>query len=450
MQPKQLKRRLVFIMLLAAIAIALAFPREDRILRAVGIKNTALKVKLGLDLQGGTSLTYEADLKDLPANQKAEAMDGVLNVITKRINPTGTSEALIQQSGESRIVVQLPGVTDAQAAAEQIGRTAQLSFYSIPGGENAVPQSTELSGKDLDKATADIDPQTATPIIRFTMKPGDATKKFSDLTSEINKNGGRLVIVLDNDVLFNGSVSSPITDGVGQMTGFADVKTAKETAVLLNAGALPVPVSLSSQRTVGATLGSESIARSLIAGVIGIAAVMIFMIFSYRWAGLLASAALSLYALFNLVLFKLSSLTPWPIVLTLAGIAGFILSIGMAVDANILIFERMKEEIRSGKTVHTAMITGFKRAWSSIRDSNISTLLTCFILYTFGAPIIKGFAVTLAIGVAISMLTAITISRTFLQLFADTAFGSSPRRYSGISFAEEDPASKKPKKGSTK
>ena len=436
MQAKQLRRRLVIIMLLAAVAIALVLPREDRILRAIGIKNVSPKVKLGLDLQGGTSLTYEADLNDTPADQRAQAMDGVLNVITKRINPTGTSEALIQQSGQNRIVVQLPGVTDAQAAAAQIGRTAQLSFYSVSGGEQPVPEQTELSGKDLEQATADIDPQTATPIIRFTMKSGDATQKFADLTTKINQSGGRLVIVLDNQVLFNGTVSSAITTGTGQMTGFEDVKTAKETAVLLNAGALPVPVSLSSQQTIGATLGSESIARSLIAGVIGIIAVMIFMIVSYRWAGVIASLALTLYALFNIVVFKLSSVTPWPIVLTLAGIAGFVLSVGMAVDANILIFERMKEEIRAGKSVHTAMITGFSRAWSSIRDSNISTLLTCFILYTFGAPIIKGFAVTLALGVIISMITAITISRTFLQLFADTKFGSDPRRYSTIKLEE--------------
>ncbi|MCC7543241.1 protein translocase subunit SecD [bacterium] len=432
MQPKQLRRRLVIIVLLAAIAIALVLPREDRILRAIGIKNLTPKVKLGLDLQGGTSLTYEADLNDTPTEERSKAMEGVLNVITKRVNPTGTSEAVIQQSGQNRIVVQLPGVTDAQAAADQIGRTAQLSFYSLSGDEQPVPEQTDLTGKDLEQATADIDPQTATPIIRFNMKSGDATKKFSELTTKINQSGGRLVIVLDNEVLFNGTVSTPITDGVGQMTGFEDVQTAKETAVLLNAGALPVPVALSSQQTIGATLGSESIARSMIAGVIGIVAVMLFMIFSYRWAGVIASAALTLYALFNIVIFKLASITPWPIVLTLAGIAGFVLSVGMAVDANILIFERMKEEMRSGKTVHTAMITGFKRAWSSIRDSNISTLLTCLILYTFGAPIIKGFAVTLALGVMISMVTAITISRTFLQLFADTKFGSNPKRYSNI------------------
>jgi len=434
MTNKRLRRRLYIIIALTALSVLLVLPREDRILRALGIRNVAPKVKLGLDLQGGTSLTYEADLKDTPAAERTKAMDGVLNVITKRINPTGTSEALIQQAGTSRIVVQLPGVTDAQAAAEQIGRTAQLSIFSLNTGENgqALPEQTDLSGKDLDQATADIDTQTAQPIIRFTMKPGQPTKKFADLTTKINQTGGRLVIVLDNEVLFNGTVSSPITDGTGQMTGFADVKTAKQTAVLLNAGALPVPVTLSSQRTIGATLGSESIAKSVVAGVIGVLAVMIFMILSYRWAGLLASIALTVYVLLNIVVFKLSSITPWPIVLTLAGIAGFVLSIGMAVDANILIFERMKEEMRSGKPVPNALQAGYRRAWSSIRDSNTSTLLTCLILYIFGAPIIKGFAVTLALGVFLSMFTAITISRTLLGLFVETKLGNNPARYSGV------------------
>ncbi|MEI7819112.1 MAG: protein translocase subunit SecD [bacterium] len=439
MHIKRLRRKLYIIIALALVSVLFVFPREDRILRAIGIKNVSPKVKLGLDLQGGTSLTYDADLKDTPAADKQKAMDGVLNVITKRINPTGTSEALIQQSGTNRIIVQLPGVTDAEAAAQQIGRTAQLTFYNLPPGDQPTPIPTDLTGKDLEQATADIDPQTAQPMIRFTMKSGESTKKFSDVTTEINKTGGRLVIVLDNQILFNGTVSTPITDGTGQMTGFADIKTAKETTVLLNAGALPVPVSLSSQRTIGATLGSESIAKSMIAGVIGFMAVVIFMVATYRWAGLIASLALVLYVLFNISLFKLSSITPWPIVLTLAGIAGFILSIGMAVDANILIFERMKEEMRSGKTIPNSLQVGFHRAWSSIRDSNLSTIMTCVILYTFGAPIIKGFAVTLALGVILSMITAITISRTLIQLFAESRFGSKSSRYSGVALTRIKP-----------
>ena len=428
MSSKKLRRSLYAIILVAVVATLLVLPREDRILRALGIKNVEPRVKLGLDLEGGTSLTYDADLSQTAAAERSKAMEGVINVITKRVNPTGTSESVIQRSGDNRIVVELPGVTDAQAAAEQIGRTAQLSFYALDN-EATEPTPTDLTGKDLDQATADIDPQTAQPVVSFTMKSGDATKKFADLTTAINKSGGRLVIVLDNQVLFNGGVSTPITTGTGQMTGFGDIKTAQQTAVLLNAGALPVPVSLTSQKTIGATLGAESIQRSLLAGVIGIIAVLIFMVVTYRWAGAVAGVALSLYVVLNIAVFKIASVSPWPIVLTLAGIAGFILSVGMAVDANILIFERMKEELRAGKEVSLALENGFKRAWSSIRDSNISTLLTCLILYTFGASIIKGFAVTLALGVLLSMLTAVTASRTFMRLLVSTKFGSQARRY---------------------
>ncbi len=429
---KKLRRRLYLVIIAVVIAMIIILPREDRVLRAVGINFGNPQVKLGLDLLGGTSLTYEAQLKDTPAGDRTKAMEGVINVITKRVNPAGTSEVVVQQSGENRVVVQLPGVTDAKAAADQIGRTATLSFYKV-NPDSEVPTPTELSGKDLESATAQIDPQTGQPIISFRMQGGEATDKFAKLTREINETeGARLAIVLDNEVLFNGGVSTPILDGQGQMTGFESVQTAQQTAVLLNAGALPVPVELVSQRTIGATLGTESISRSIIAGAIGILAVVIFMVMSYRWAGVLASLALILYVIFNVALFKISSITPWPIVLTLAGIAGFVLSVGMAVDANILIFERMKEELRSGKSVKASLDTGFARAWSSIRDSNTSTLITCFILYSFGATIIKGFAITLAVGVVISMLTAISVSRTLLGLFVRTKFGQNPQRYSGV------------------
>lgn len=426
-------------------------PREDRVLRAIGLRNLEPQVKLGLDLLGGTSLTYEAKLDDTPSADRAKAIEGVINVITKRVNPTGTSEVVVQQSGDNRVIVQLPGVTDAKAAADQIGRTATLSFFEVKE-DGQLPVPTDLTGKDLENATAQIDPQTGQAIILFQMKGGEATDKFAELTKRINATpGSRLAIVLDNQVLFNGTVSTPITDGRGQMTGFETIKTAQETAVLLNAGALPVPVELSSQRTIGATLGNESISRSIVAGVIGIIAVVIFMIACYRWAGVLASGALIIYVILNIALFKLSSITPWPIVLTLAGIAGFVLSVGMAVDANILIFERVKEELRAGKSVAASIEIGFSRAWSSIRDSNLSTLITCFILYSFGAPIIKGFAVTLAVGVVVSMITAISVSRTFLGLFARTKFGQNPSRYSGIRLPipVNSTQTKKPQRGAS-
>lgn len=409
----KLTTKLYLILALVILLILIAIPREDKILSALGIKDTALKIRLGLDLQGGSSLNYQADLSKIAQQDKTKAIDGVINVINKRVNPSGTSEVVVQTSGNNRVAVQLPGVKDINQAVGIIGKTAQLSFFSV--GPDNTPTATSLSGNDLDSASADFDVQSSQPIIAFQMK-GDAVQRFAELTKKINQENGRLMIVLDDQVLFNGSVSTPITDGKGQMQGFEDIQAAQEVTTLLNAGALPVPISLVEQRTVGATLGTESIQRSLLAGLIGLAAVLVFMIAYYRLAGVVASAALIIYTLIVLNIFKISAITQSPIVLTLAGIAGFVLSIGMAVDANILIFERMKEEIRAGSSVESAIDIGFKRAWNSIRDSNISTLITCVVLYISGIPIIKGFAVTLAIGVVVSMFTAITISKTLFCL----------------------------------
>ncbi|MDP4038950.1 MAG: protein translocase subunit SecD [bacterium] len=433
-----LRVKFYLVLALTVIVALLVLPREDKIFRALGIKDANLKVRQGLDLKGGANLIYQADLSKIDAKDRPTAIKGAIDVISKRVNPTGTSEVTIQTSGSDRIVVQLPGIKDTNEAINLIGKTAQLSFLEIPpAGDNAQSFSaipTDLSGKDLKTAEVDIDPQTSKPVIRFEMK-SEAVQKFADLTTRINKENGKLAILLDEQVLFNGGVSTPITDGKGQMEGFKDLKDAQKVTLLLNAGALPVPLSLVEQRTIGASLGSESVTRSIIAGLIGIFAVMIFMIAYYRLAGLVASVALTIYTLINISIFKISGVTPWPIVLTLAGIAGFILSIGMAVDANILIFERMKEEIRSGKTFLTSLDDGFKRAWTSIRDSNITTLITCVILYWFGAPIIRGFAVTLGIGVLVSMFTAITVSKTLMSLIVKTDWGQNPKLY-GISKKE--------------
>jgi preprotein translocase subunit SecD len=422
----KISTKLYLILALVVVALLIAIPREDKILSALGLKDTNVKIRLGLDLQGGASLTYQAQLQDIPPADRAKAIEGVINVINKRVNPGGTSEVVVQTSGSDRVAVQLPGVREIDQAIQIIGKTAQLNFFSV--GPDGLPKTTELSGKDLENATADIDPQTGQAVVSFQMK-SDAVKKFADLTTQINQEQGRLVIVLDDQPLFNGTVSTPITDGKGQMQGFEDVKAAQDTAVLLNAGALPVPVELVEQRSVGATLGSEAIQKSLLAGAIGLVAVIAFMIAYYRLAGVIAGGALLIYTLILLDIFKLSGLTQSPIVLTLAGITGFILGIGMALDANILIFERMKEEVRSGSSIRAGMDAGFKRAWTSIRDSNISTLITCVILYISGIPIIRGFAVTLAIGVVVSMFTAIVISKTFMQAIVRTRIGGNPKAY---------------------
>lgn len=423
-----MKLRTKFYILLAfvLVVVLIALPREDKILSSLGIKDAKLKVRQGLDLQGGASLLYQADLSKTDSANRAKALSGVIDVLNKRVNPTGTSEALVQTSGSDRVLVQLPGEKDVNSALKLIGKTAELNFFELKQDNSIVP--SDVSGKDLDNATVDIDSQSGQPVIAFSMK-SSANQKFADLTTRINKDGTRLLIILDDQPLFNGTVSTPITDGRGQMQGFDSVKDAQDTAVLLNAGALPVPISLVQQQTIGASLGSESISKSLIAGLIGIIAVIFFMVAYYRLAGVVASLALIIYTLINIDIFKISVSTPYPIVLTLAGIAGFILSIGMAVDANILIFERWKEEVRDGSSLESGLDAGFNRAWNSIRDSNISTLITCIILFNFGLPIIKGFAVTLAIGVIVSMFTAITISKTMLQMLMQTSWGSNEKFY---------------------
>lgn len=426
-----LRTKLVLIALLTVVAGVLAHPREDVVLKFLGFKNANLQVKQGLDLQGGAHLVYQADLSKTKAEDRGKAMTGLVDVIQRRVNPGGTSEVNVQTSGGDRVIVELPGVKDISAAISIIGQTANLMFDES-AADGSAPSPTGLTGKDVDRADPDFDPNSGQPIVRLRLKTGDATKRFGELTTKLSKNGGRLTTMLDQDVIFGpATVSTPITDGVAQLTGNFTVAEAKRIAQLINAGALPVPVTLSSQRTVGPTLGAESIQRSVVAGIIGLGIVALFMLLYYRLAGAVAVLALVIYTLLTLSLYKLSIFSPFAITLTLAGIAGFILSIGMAVDANILIFERMKEELRSGKSFVASMEAGFDRAWSSIRDSNFATIIICIILYnfSFGVPIIKGFAVTLGLGVLISMFTAVVVSRTLMRRVIRTKWGSSPKLY---------------------
>ncbi len=431
--------KFILLQVLFAVAVILALPREDLVFKKLGLKNTKLGIRLGLDLQGGAHLVYQADLAKIAGADKTSAMNSLVEVIQRRINPSGTSEIGVQLAGSDRVIVELPGVKDVTQAADLIGKTAELRFVEVPA--NATNQTgfidTGITGKDVDRADVDYDTQRNEPIVRLKLKSGDPTQRFSDVTTRINQNGNRLLTLLDQDVVFGpATVSSPITDGTAQLQGNFTVAQAKQTAELINGGALPVPISLVEQRTVGPTLGKESVSRSLVAGIIGLGIVALFMLMYYRLAGFIAVSALAMYSVLTVALYKLSALTPYTIVLTLAGIAGFILSIGMAVDANILIFERMNEELRAGKSFTAATEAGFDRAWSSIRDSNVSTLLTCIILYNFGAPIIKGFAVTLGLGVLISIFTAVVVSRTYLRMIITTRAGRNPKYY-GLKEVEE-------------
>lgn len=431
---KRRKWGLITVIAVTILAAAIAMPREDVWLSKLGVSQP-LKVRLGLDLQGGAQLVYQADFSKVAAGDKTAAMDSLVKVINQRVNPGGTSEVTVQTSGTDRVIIELPGVKDLNEAIDTIGKTADLQFSEVKASDGTtqiVPIPTGLSGKDVQRATVDFDPQTGQPIVSLQLKSGEPTKKFAEVTTRINKDGTRLLVTLDRDVVFGpATVSNPITDGKAVLQGNFTTAEAKKTAQLINAGALPVPITLVEQRTVGATLGQESIARSIVAGIIGLLVVALFMISYYRLAGVLAVVALAIYTLITLALYKLSGLTPSTIVLTLAGIAGFVLSIGMAVDANILIFERTKEEYSGGKEFVSAVESGFDRAWSSIRDSNVSTLITCAILFTFAGsvPIIKGFAVTLALGVLVSMFTAITVSRTLLRAVMRTKFGTNPKLY---------------------
>ncbi len=501
--------------------------------------------RLGLDLQGGTSLTYQADVSRIPDNERRDALEGVRDVVERRVNAFGVSEPLVQTSianGNYRIIAELAGIKDVNEAIRQIGETpilefkeqsdkparelteqekkdlakynadalakandlakqalasaasttafadlaatasedpsaktnrgdlgffsrdamvksfADAAFDKLAVGEitkepvqsefgwhvikktgereidkdgkkvkevsashilirtrterDVVPleewKGTGLTGKQLKRASVQFDPQSGEPTVALQFND-EGAKLFGEITERnVDK---PVAIFLDGAVISAPRVVQKITGGQAVITGRFTVAEAKKLVQRLNAGALPVPVTLLTQRTVGATLGEASLAKSLTAGLIGFLAVAVFMLAFYRFPGVLASVALVIYTALSLAVFKRLNVT-----MTLAGIAGFILSIGMAVDANVLIFERLKEEIRRGRTVGAAVDEGFRRAWNSIRDSNVSSLITCAILYWFGSSAVRGFAVTLAIGIAISMFSAITVTRSFIKL----------------------------------
>lgn len=385
--------------------------------------------RLGLDLQGGTHLIYEADLSQIEEKEKQDSMEGIRDVIERRVNLFGVTEPLVQINKVKqsyRLIVELPGVRDIHQAIEMIGETPFLEFKKQRSPEETEKilqeqeegksqdidpyfEHTELTGRYLKEANLEFDQNTYEPSVALEFN-NEGKELFAEITKQ--EVGNMVAIYLDDYPISTPVVQEEITGGKAQITGEFTVEEAKQLVQRLNAGALPVPITLISQQSVGASLGERSLTKSLKAALIGLIAIGLFMIIYYRLPGLLAVFALAIYTCFILAIFKLI-----PVTLTLAGIAGFILSIGMAVDANVLIFERMKEELRSGKSLGGSIHDGFKRAWPSIRDGNISTLITATILFYFGTSMIKGFALTLFFGVLISMLTAIIITKTFLKLF---------------------------------
>lgn len=426
MQPRIV---LWLIILLTLLAVWINLP-PLRVLSGLPLVNK-FPVKLGLDLEGGTELVLGTKMESVARDDRDAALESARQVIERRVNLYGVSEAVVQSSKlgeERRILVELPGVKDVSTAVGLVGQTAQLEFREIsatPSAEAtdsaivslASTNPTSLTGNDLKKAQVtfgssgtNAGPQVA---IEFT---AEGAEKFAAATK---RNIGKpLCIFLDGLPIKDGCpiVQQEIIGGSAVITGSFTSEQAKNLSIQLNAGALPVSIEILQQRLIGATLGQESIQKSLVAGIIGIVLVMVYMVAYYGLYGLIADAALIIYTLLVLAVFRTGLLVMSPITLTLAGIAGFILSIGMAVDANILTFERMKEEFRSGKSGKMALEAGFNRAWTSIRDSNVSSMITAVILLIFGTSVVRGFAVTLLIGVLVSMFSAVILTRTLLRL----------------------------------
>lgn len=389
------------------------------------------QIKLGLDLQGGTHLVLSADMTEIPEQDRADALESAKEIIAKRVDLFGVSEPVIQTSVNQkenlyRIIIELPGINNVSEAVNLIGQTAQMDFREqISPDLEASPsaftpidsfKSTGLTGKHLKKAAVEFNQESSQPVVSLNF-----TKEGSDLFKDITeRNIGKPVgIFLDDIPITIPTVQSAITNGQAVITGQFTTDQAKNLSIQLNAGALPVPIEIIGQSNIGASLGQESVQKSLTAGLVGLLMVMIFMTLYYGYMGVLANIALIIYGLITLALYKILGIT-----LTLPGLAGFILSVGMAVDSNILIFERTKEEIRSGKHWKTAIELGFGRAWDSIKDANIATLTICFILFnplnfTFlsTSGLVRGFALTLALGIIISLFTGVVVTRTLIRLF---------------------------------
>lgn len=463
-------RLLILVLVVWALVIWAVLPNNPGI--HIGNFERTMKTQLGLDLRGGMRVLLQVDMPD-GTTVTQEQLDIAKKILLSRSNALGVSEVNFQTSGNNRIVGEFPGLTETGQVVEALKKVGQLAFvpmgttYLAPGtavkidytdvnarlsgtvtaptlgaaattipttAPTATPAMTAtatpaasgttttdvitykalLSGSGLTNVTVGLS-TLGKYYISFTLNDADA-KVFADYTSA--HVGDYLSLVLDNQVIESPTVNGAITGGKGEIEGNFNSDTANQLAVQLRYGALPVPLKVVESEAVGATLGQDSVNKSILAGLIGLSMVMILMIYFYRLPGLIADLALVMYTMTSFALFKVI-----PVTLTLPGIAGFVLSIGVAVDANILIFERMKEEMRAGRTIRQAIDLGWTRAWPSIRDSNISTLITCAILFIFGsqfgATIVMGFSVTLALGIMVSLFTAIVATRTFLHLVLD-------------------------------
>lgn len=467
-------RNLVIILIVLAIAIYINLPNSPGV-HILGI-NRDFKTVLGLDLVGGVQALLEADMPP-GSTVTAESMGTAVNIVENRVNGLGVTEAVVQQAGEDRIVVELPGETDPEKALATIKSTGLLEFvdFSTVTPEQAIMLEGQQIRTDYGQQVAtspDVEPtpiataevvtstETLTPTgasaaepVYPTVMTGSMLKTVAVTRSEIGEYqvqfeltsegarlfadytsshvGQMLAIVLDKRLISAPQINEPITGGQGVISGNFTLETANSLAIQLRYGSLPIPLKIVETRTVGPTLGQDSLRKSLIAGAIGFGIVFLFMALYYRLPGLVADLAIVIYALVAYALFRYL-----PVTLTLPGVAGFLLSTGSALDANILIFERLKEELRAGRRITQAVDLAWQRAWPSIRDSNISTIITCAILFwfgsTFGATIVKGFSLTLVLGVGVSLFTAIMVTRTFLTVILNYFQPKNLNRWFGI------------------
>ena len=441
--------RWILILLVFGLALWLALPNSG-LHFSLGSRRIDWDVKVheGLDLQGGLQVLLEADLPaDTPVS--TDNLRAARTIVERRVNGLGVTEPLVQEQGQRRISVELPGIEKPEQAVALLKETGLLEFVDVgrqpvtagtlirTTGSTALPSNVEalaaeskagkqvkqedviyptiMSGADLESANVTRNSNTGEYVISFTLNE-KGTQIFGDHTTK--STGAYLAIVLDGAVISSPTIREPITSGTGQISGQFTADSANQLALQLRYGALPVPLKVINTRTIGPTLGQDSVRLSQNAGLIGFCTVALFMVLYYRLPGIVAVVALAMYSAITFALFKII-----PVTLTLPGIAGFVLSVGVAVDANILIFERMKEELRAGRRLSKALDEGFGRAWPSIRDSNISSLITCGILYwfgsSFGASLVQGFALTLALGIGVSLFTALVATRTILHTVLD-------------------------------
>ncbi len=385
------------------------------------------KFKFGLDISGGTHLVYRADIREIPAGEVGEAMQSLKNTIERRVNLFGVSEPLVQveeggvfgEKSEQRLIIELPGVTNVEEAIKRIGETPILEFKLLK--KNDVPaetlddasmmslfKTTNLTGRQLKRAELKFDPNLQNKPIIGLIFNDEGAKLFSEITK--NNSGDILGIFLDGNLIEAPFIREEITGGEAVITGDFKVEDAKRVVRDLNYGALPMPIELLSTQTIGASLGDEALSSGVRAAVFGLILVAVFMLLWYRLPGFVALLGLSTYVIIMLVLFKTI-----PVTLTLAGIAGFIISIGMAIDANVIVFERLKDDLKEGHTLETSIRFAFSHAWGAIRDGNISTIISAIILFWFGTSSVEGFALVLGFGTVVSMFSALVVTKVFLN-----------------------------------